>query len=271
MKIRAVGADLDGTLLAASNTLTPFAARTIEDILATGTLFFPITGKTMSLTQRILDGFNLPDLSMVCLDGALVVAKGQELWDPNSFVRITTARSIMAAAGDIPLFAVDGDMLYTKGTVREDQYRHWACMLGGSLSACAFERLTVLVFLSQDVRELETLKNHILTIDRSLLAVLTPSEHPGEYTLIVFTAKRTKYHGTERLLRLYGLVPQDLLFLGDWKNDIPLFEHAGFPVAMRNADPDLKQRARACTLYTNEQDGATRFLRGFFNLDSRSQ
>jgi len=50
-------------------------------------------------------------------------------------------------------------------------------------------------------------------------------------------------------------VPQEeILVLGDMENDIEMFHHAGFAVAMGNATDEVKRAAQATTL-SNEEDG----------------
>lgn len=262
LNIRAVGADLDGTLLSASNTLSVFARRTIE-ALHRKLLFFPVTGKSLALTRRILSDLDYP---MVCLDGALIVANGEEQWDAQSFIDGTTADRILKRSGQVPAFALNNDCVFVQGDIQEPQYRHWACTLSGQLHTCRFEKLTVLVFLSRHRKQLEELKAESEAIDCSLATRLNPAEHSGEYQLVIYTRERTKHQGAVRLLEEYGLCLQDMLFLGDWKNDIPLLKHAGFPVAMRNADPALGPHACAITLFPNHEEGAAQFLESFFDL-----
>jgi Cof subfamily protein (haloacid dehalogenase superfamily) len=50
-------------------------------------------------------------------------------------------------------------------------------------------------------------------------------------------------------------VPQpEILVLGDMENDLEMFRHAGFAVAMGNAPDEVKRAAQATTL-SNEEDG----------------
>ncbi len=53
----------------------------------------------------------------------------------------------------------------------------------------------------------------------------------------------SKRHGVEHLIKHYGVKQEEVLAIGDNHNDLPLFEAAGFKVAMGNAEEALKQAA----------------------------
>jgi hydroxymethylpyrimidine pyrophosphatase-like HAD family hydrolase len=50
---------------------------------------------------------------------------------------------------------------------------------------------------------------------------------------------------------------------GDYLNDIPMFDEAGFSVAMGNAGEDVKSRASLVT-GTNDQDGVAEAVTTYF-------
>ncbi|HEX5453538.1 MAG TPA: HAD family hydrolase, partial [Stellaceae bacterium] len=51
-----------------------------------------------------------------------------------------------------------------------------------------------------------------------------------------------------------GAERSQIMVLGDMENDLRMFDRAGFPVAMGNADDKVKRAARATTL-SNDEDG----------------
>ena len=58
----------------------------------------------------------------------------------------------------------------------------------------------------------------------------------------------------------------EIMFIGDWVNDIPLLREVGFPVAMRHAPPAVSSCSRAMTLFGNDEEGVSRFLRACFGI-----
>jgi len=50
----------------------------------------------------------------------------------------------------------------------------------------------------------------------------------------------SKLYGVQKLIKILGLEKDEVLAIGDGHNDFPLFEAAGFKVAMGNAPEELK-------------------------------
>ncbi|NOY08875.1 MAG: HAD family phosphatase [Spirochaetes bacterium] len=263
-EIKAVGADLDGTLLPESKVITPFTINVIEKLINRGIKFFPVTGKSLSLTRKI---FGKIDVPMVALEGAYIRVNGQNLWDYSCFIEPGLARKILENSEKTDAFLISNDRVYTKGNVPYKRYGHWACDYEGSWEKSSLKNLTVIVFLSRERRFLEDLRSSICRqFDGFIVPYLVPVMYYNRYILTIRSLNISKFKGTVRLLDHFNLSADEMLFLGDWRNDIPMFKRIGFPVAMRNAEPDVAQYAKAVTMNTNEEDGAARFLSGFFNL-----
>ncbi|MFP3040791.1 Cof-type HAD-IIB family hydrolase [Treponema primitia] len=68
--------------------------------------------------------------------------------------------------------------------------------------------------------------------------------------------------GVAALGRILGLGKQQICVFGDYLNDIPMFEQAGFPIAMGNADEAVKRKALAIT-GSNDDDGIAQAIRNY--------
>lgn len=64
----------------------------------------------------------------------------------------------------------------------------------------------------------------------------------------------TKGLGVTRLASHYGILMENVVVMGDSYNDLPMFEVAGYRVAMANAAPILKETSDYITT-SNEEDG----------------
>ena len=65
--------------------------------------------------------------------------------------------------------------------------------------------------------------------------------------------------GVLQLCRHLGIDPSDVMVLGDQKNDLSMFKVAGCPVAMGNADDEVKQIAKYITA-TNDEAGVAQAI-----------
>ena len=64
-----------------------------------------------------------------------------------------------------------------------------------------------------------------------------------------------KGKGLARLAKMLGIAREDVAAAGDSCNDLPMLAYAGAPVAMRNADPRLREKAKWIAP-SNEENGA---------------
>lgn len=69
----------------------------------------------------------------------------------------------------------------------------------------------------------------------------------------------SKAYGIEKLCRYLHISLDEVMCLGDSENDLALFRVAGFPVAMQNAIPKLKEVAKAMTT-SNDEEGVAKAI-----------
>ena len=265
--IRAVGSDLDGTLLPASKQISARLKPILEQLKARGILFFPVTGKALGLTLQTLTPLEDLDIPMVCLDGAVLRLKGENFWDPECFLPSDLVKELLAASAGLSVYLFDDDLLYVRGNVGSGVYREWALHCGGEPEAAPLGAVTHLIITHESWAALSELAGRIEPLlGRQVHSLLAKERFYGSYNLVVCKKVLSKCRGAERLLKHYGFELKDMLFFGDWRNDIPLLKRAAFPVAMRNAGEAVARHARAVTLFSNEEAGVERFLIRFFDL-----
>lgn len=262
---KAVGTDLDGTLLSSSKQLSAQFETILEKLKNRGVLLFPITGKTLGLTKKIFAGLDLP---MVCLDGAVIKVRGKALWDQKSFLPEKVVRESLILTRRIPLFLIDRDVLYIRRPLAKVHYENWACRYGLDPEKADLSSVTHLVIPHSDYEFLQRLRSRIRARFGGNLRYFISSERFKEkHFFILRSPFLSKYLGSRRLLQEYGLALKDMLFFGDWKNDIPLLKRVGFPIVMREASDEVARFARAVTLFSNEAEGVERCLKVYFKLD----
>ena len=65
----------------------------------------------------------------------------------------------------------------------------------------------------------------------------------------------------ERLLKHLKVKPNQTAVIGDWYNDISLFETDAFKVAVANAIPEIRKMADIVTSKSNNDEGAVEFFK----------
>lgn len=69
----------------------------------------------------------------------------------------------------------------------------------------------------------------------------------------------TKAYGIELLIQDLGILPEEVMAIGDEENDLPMIEFAGMGVAMENAVAQVKEVADVIT-DSNEADGVAKVI-----------
>ena len=273
-RYRLIAIDLDGTLLSPAGEVTPRAKAAVHRCLEAGLLVCFATGRNWTESQAILDAVNHYD-SAVFVGGAMVV---------DTRNRVTLHRTMMApdlaaelcafiedrghaalalqdhgtagvdylVSGDVPLNdATRGWMRVTRAKVhrvpRLGAYDHGHTIRVGIVAAPADVQR-----INQGLKERfgERIVVHSMYVPAYDVEVLE-----------VFDPAVNKWEGILHVARRHGILPEEIIAIGDDVNDIPMVESAGLGVAMGNAKPELLAVA-GLVIGSNEDEGLARFLEG---------
>lgn len=89
---------------------------------------------------------------------------------------------------------------------------------------------------------------------RATFAARVTAARSQNYYLDFVAPGVNKGSAVEALSKATGVPPAQIATLGDMENDVPMFRHSGFSIAMGNASDAVKHEARASTS-TNDEDG----------------
>ena len=263
-EITALALDMDGTLLTSDKRITTATLATLRALLARGLSIFAVTGKAPRITARCLAPLRLP---MVCLDGAVHVTGGEQRWVDGATIDDRLAARLLDEIGG-QCYVLAGGATQVRGPVPEVQYIDWSDQIG-RLGGSPLRRVTHLVFTGTKHAALAAAAQRVRSMAPAssgggLDVYLTGAPFHGYYSVFVRSAGCTKLRGARAMARHLHFPLDAAMFIGDWVNDIPLLRAVRFPVAMRHAPPAVSECARAVTLFGNDDDGVSRFLRAYF-------
>ncbi|WP_375457703.1 HAD family hydrolase [uncultured Enterovirga sp.] len=92
---------------------------------------------------------------------------------------------------------------------------------------------------------------------QALLGQTASAKRSQSYYLDVTNQAANKGNAVRLIARHAGVDPSEVAVLGDMANDLPMFDVAGFSIAMGNASAEVKARASAVT-DANDADGWAR-------------
>lgn len=240
--------DLDGTLLVPGDEIHPNDVAAIRAAREQGVVVTIATGRLTSRTHHIARALGL-DAPLVCADGGIVACSTTE----RVLARSTVSRELsltlleLFASGSLASFVFTPDTIHSCHQGRE----HHSFVRGWAHSVTAHQDLRIGAFRDHDdavmllgigdedaVRDVE----ESLTPYQSFVDTFR-FELGGRQVLRLLAKGTSKGAALARLATELGIEPGNTAVIGDWLNDLSMFEYAARSFAMPQAPEQLKQGA----------------------------
>lgn len=273
-KLKLVVFDLDGTLLDDTGEIGTESIRLIKELQKKGVMFTFASGRLYSaLTQYAEElGLKTPLISM---DGAFI--KGfpdgkviSETYIPAKKVE----KAIEYAERYLVKFALchPEAIYYTEhnAIVPDLIDKFGAKFQEIDTYNDLIDHTLEILFISDMRQNLKYIKK-MLGFPHTFGLITSYSKslsNEGIYYLEVKKRGSTKASGLLRLLKHLKIGIRESAVIGDWYNDISLFETHAVKVALDNAVGDLKDRADLITKRDNNADGVAEFLEAVLKAKS---
>jgi HAD superfamily hydrolase (TIGR01484 family) len=279
---RLLAVDLDGTLLDPTGTPHAHDVKAIHAALAAGIAVSIVTGRLYSGTRGTVEILGLRG-AVACADGSHLVRASDHTTLVHIGVRDLQAerlRSAFARAGVATfVFARDAighdlagvpyvDYVATWSSdvrVVEDVFRHelWAAAEGVTAVVAVGSKEQVTGVVAELERELPG----------AVIAAAFPMRrggHIGRWAMIVRSSIGTKGTALAWIAQHEGIALADTVCVGDWINDVPMFDVAGRSFVMGQAPTEVKARATDQLPMTSEDGGGVAYvLREVFGIEVR--
>lgn len=250
---RILALDLDGTLLAPGDAIDARDLDAIERLQADGVVVTICTGRLYSGSRStaLRARMNGP---VACVDGSHIV----DVRDDRSLLHrgligadAEALRLVLERHGAASfLFAEDAIVFDDAGSpymhyvaswspnitqvARVTEHPFWVCERG-VLAAVA---LAPARDIAAAVAELDAVLG-----DRALTLSFPVKRFPDQHALVVRAAGTTKGTAVSWLAEHHGCTAADVVVVGDWLNDIPMFQAAGRSFVMGHAPEAVKVHA----------------------------
>ncbi|CAJ1004580.1 Cof subfamily protein (haloacid dehalogenase superfamily) [Brevibacillus aydinogluensis] len=277
-QLRLAAFDMDGTLLNEDARMTEATREACRLLQASGCKLVLSTGRTYPSARLPIDGF--PFDGYVCSNGAAVYEADGRLVQ-RTFLPADMVREVVDTLRQELLYYELHDTAGNRWMVQEDRERietligEDASVEGLELRRHAFYEWARVAPLEEMMRLVSTGEAEIVKlfiwhpVPEQLEPVRQRLEQWGEsaaittsgpYNIEVIPKHASKWEGLLYFIRKWGFTPEQVMAFGDADNDREALTHAGYSVAMENADPAIKKIARFIAPHHNE-DGVARFIR----------
>ena len=259
-EIRLLALDVDGTLAARGDEVTPRTREALARAQAAGIEVAIATGRRYRTTLRVVEALGFP-VDTVCLGGALVKDGAGTTLHSSSFDEpdfaalhqlardhghaIVCHRDSASQGGAD--FLIDADVEWNGATCRYwEQNDSWGGRTGGfGLKSCPDALVIGCFGTEQDLRALQT------SVERahpeSFHPSLVPTRLLDAWYLELTPRDVSKWTGLRALAAKSGIPPEAICAVGDQVNDLPMLRQAGMAVAMGNAVKPVKEQAHWIT------------------------
>jgi hypothetical protein len=252
VQYKLLAVDVDGTLLRRDGTIDPADAAAIARLRARGVPVTIITGRMFSGTRPVAALLQL-DGPIACVDGSHIVDMADDRALYASPITGADARALrdVLARHHIARFVFAGDTIIhdAEGEPFAGYVRTW------SPNVDVVERVTdhpswehehgvmavVAVGSEADVQgaaaELGACLAHTARV------ITFPVARAGRHAMVVRAAGPTKGTAVAWLAAHHGCTVAEVVVVGDWINDVPMFEVAGRSFVMGQAPDHVKATA----------------------------
>lgn len=251
LKDKIIAFDIDGTLARGDSSPSQYSIDVIAELIEKGYNITLVTGRNIISSVKIYRKCGMKIAGVFC-NGALVC---YPLTDVKIKDIIIPLSDLYAIIDDKELMQYVDDMLIEIGekayALTGNLWKH-ADVIGDFKKTVPVPPNSIVI----------AAKSH--EVQENIKSIINKSEHyryrhwwlVGEF----YSANFTKREGVIDLLNHYNKTKDDLIFFGDAENDREILEYAGLGIAMKNADDETKKCANLITDYTNEEDGAVKYL-----------
>ncbi len=269
--IKLITIDVDGTLVTPLKRLSKKNIIEIDRARDMGVHIALASGRPFHSMERYIEKLGLMQEGhfSVCQNGSYIVDNGTKKWISGSFQTIEDLIRLdeLMEPFDVEVSAMDDVGFYT----RHENPSFF------TKSSALINKLKLERVLYEDFPE-DTHFGRFLILGSSsnIKKVLNnmPKELRDEYYAVqtapfqieVMNKDANKGYAVRTLAKNLGITADEIMSIGNEKNDIPMLEQTGFPVAMANAVDELKKHAKFITK-SNLQSGVAYAIRKLIDND----
>lgn len=263
--IQLIVIDIDGTLVDSEGQVGVKTLHLAKELKKHNIYCTLSSARSYHYSAHLADELEI-DIPFVTLDGALIKdRKGNTVY--RGLIKDTLVKKAIKLSeenyGKITM--CDENNLYV--TPRNAIVKEYAKLNAPVLEVSDFsgvkDILEILIFC-EDKLSLKAIKQNFGFFDRRGISLaVTKSPRNDYYLLTIKNSGSNKFESVRRLVNHMGLNRKNVAVIGDWHNDMPLFEYGAYNIAVQNAIPELKRKADYVTSSTNNEDAVGEVLELF--------
>lgn len=261
-EIKLIVIDIDGTLVN-SDGLVGQRSLILAGELKKNKIFCTLSSaRSYHYSAHIADELEI-DVPFVTLDGALIKdRKGNTVF--KGVIKDAIIKKAIRLAeknyGKITM-CDENNLFVTPRNAVVKEYTKLSAPIKEINDFTGVKDILEILIYCEDKTSLRNIKRGFGFFDKlGINLSVTRSPRNEYYLLTIKRSNSNKLDSVKRLVKYLGMNKKNVAVIGDWHNDMPLFDYGAYNVAVKNAIPELKRKAHYITSSTNDEDAVGEVL-----------
>ena len=264
--IKLLVADIDGTLLNDNGELGQESKKLIKELMNEGVAFCLATGRLHSAIAELAKELSLNGY-IISLDGAVIKEYKNDKTIFESFIKTRHVKKAISISNELLINIVlchASSIYYTEyNSVIPSLLSNYGALYQQVDSYEKYLSGTLEIVCSSDVKYSIKQMERSFTFPYSIgcsTSYFRSKKNENIFYLEIRKAGCSKGKALEKLLRHISIKAEQTAVIGDWYNDIAMFETKALKVAVANAVPELLNMADIVTRESNNEDSVAEFF-----------
>lgn len=269
--IKLIVIDIDGTLVDINGKVGEKTHELSQELKKLGIYCTLSSARSFHYSSHIADELKV-DIPFITLDGALIIDKNRKIVYQGIMKDQLVQKCIKLAEdnyGKITMCDFESQFVTPSHSVIKE-YTRLNAPINEVSDYSSLQGILEILIYCEDKSSLRYIRDKLKfpkTLGTSLNVTKSPS---NEYYLLTVKRKGSdKLKSIKRLVKHLSLRRDNVAVIGDWHNDIPLFDYGAFNIAVKNAIPELKRKADYVTNSTNDEDAVGEVLEMIYNYKTK--
>ncbi len=255
--------DLDGTLLDSDGNLSESQRDFINDLIEEGYYFSVATGRMFSAARKPLKGLDIR-LPMVTLNGCYIAEPEILHTGLSNDLMCDLYEGVAGIKASVVLMQRDKAFLKGEEYMPTQSLHSWVANIK---IVAELERGhcsdTTLVLINGDEKVILEFHEQAEKVsgDRADVFSFPSIRYPPMWYLEIRAKYTNKGTAVARLIEHIDIDESDVIILGDYYNDIEMFDHAGMKGAPSNAVDEIKEKADFVSDKSNDEEAVMDILK----------
>lgn len=260
--IKLIVIDIDGTLVDQNGDVGEKTLLLAKELKKQNIFCTLSSARSFYYSSHIADELEI-DIPFVTLDGALIKnRKGDTIYKgviKDSFVHKAISLS-EDNYGKITM-CDENNLFVTPRNAVVKEYTKLSAPIKEILDFTGVKNVLEILIFCEDKASMKHIKHGFSFFDkRGVHLSVTKSPRNDYYLLTIKKKESNKLESVRRLVKHLGLNKKNVAVIGDWHNDMLLFDFGAYNIAVQNAIPELKRKADYVTNSTNNEDAVSEVL-----------